>query len=929
MKPEARRRAELRDESLIYNLPDMRLLFRKFSVQRKHVLFSLIALLLLGPLLVTGRLNIGDALAQNLTGGGSAASAPSNIRGTRHNLSSSAVSRQTTSGNTTTTEGIVQAGAGTGPGTSNNEVCVYCHTPHGASTEPGTPLWNRTLSGQNYTPYSSSSLQASDIDVTAAALAAPSKLCLSCHDGTLALGQVANAPGTGVGSAITLSNTAAGGTMPFGRGQGNADHGFTRRLGTDLRNDHPISFTYDSGLAAADGELRTPAGTSAGPDGRPLIGNRVAGAPKPHFPLTDNKVQCTTCHDPHKQTQKFLNTNRLVRVAPDATQPSYNDWSFRPNDDQICMGCHTRLGKAWAVSAHSLSTVANETYFAGDAAMRDFPTGTSVWQAGCLNCHDTHTAGGSRRLLREGVSGAITTISNLGYTATIRQGTGSGDDYSATSALENTCYQCHGNTPVITPTTLSATEGVPNIEAEFARTYHMPITNDEQGTSGIGNTSEVHDITDKDKMESQTQLGFFAPENRHVECTDCHNPHRVVKADTFLGGNLAGGDTTRRTHVLSRGTTGNQGNIASGALRGIWGVEPSYTATGQTTVTNTTVWKSASELPTFTVKKGDPGSASTLPVGTSGTNAVSYLTREYQLCFKCHSNYANGPLATDFPELKPTIGRGGTASATNRMTRYTNVAAEFAVKATDPPSTGTHQGEAGGDASLTPVGASWDTASGSASTVNHRSWHPVVFPTGRNRAERRMGATGTINMRPPWDAKMGTQTMHCSDCHGHSASYTQGSGPILTQVQGPHGSDKPFLLKGDWDLTVQLPSPASTSLCGKCHNPGANGTASGFGGDHVPDDKMGGEPCMYCHIAVPHGWKNKAFLANLRCVGQEVEGSTGDCQSRGNGTYGSTTIIPYYISTRLRITTWVASGGWNSAACGGSAMEDSCPRTGG
>jgi len=171
--------------------------------------------------------------------------------------------------------------------------------------------------------------------------------------------------------------------------------------------------------------------------------------------------------------------------------------------------------------------------------------------------------------------------------------------------------------------------------------------------------------------------------------------------------------------------------------------------------------------------------------------------------------------------------------------------------------------------------------------------------------------------------------MQCSDCHGSTVSYTQYVGPDLAQVQGPHGSGAPFLLKGTWDLTVKLPSPGPDTLCGKCHNPTVANGGTGFYTDHAPDDKMGGEPCMYCHIAVPHGWKNKAFLVNLRCVGYEVAGSTGDCTNRGSGTYGSTTIAPYYISSRLRITTWSRSGGWSSAACGGSSMEDSCPRTGG
>ncbi len=45
----------------------------------------------------------------------------------------------------------------TGPGTikaaTENQVCLFCHTPHVAS--PEAPLWNRFASGAPYTPYSS------------------------------------------------------------------------------------------------------------------------------------------------------------------------------------------------------------------------------------------------------------------------------------------------------------------------------------------------------------------------------------------------------------------------------------------------------------------------------------------------------------------------------------------------------------------------------------------------------------------------------------------------------------------------------------------------------------------------------------------------------------------------------------------------------
>ena len=77
----------------------------------------------------------------------------------------------------------------TGPGTikalTETRVCIFCHTPHNAA--PSTPLWNKELKPVNYILYSSSTLLAKINQP-----AGPSKLCLSCHDGTIALGDTVN-----------------------------------------------------------------------------------------------------------------------------------------------------------------------------------------------------------------------------------------------------------------------------------------------------------------------------------------------------------------------------------------------------------------------------------------------------------------------------------------------------------------------------------------------------------------------------------------------------------------------------------------------------------------------------------------------------------------------------------------------------------------
>ncbi|GAG29227.1 unnamed protein product, partial [marine sediment metagenome] len=61
-------------------------------------------------------------------------------------------------------------------------------------------------------------------------------------------------------------------------------------FGTDLSNDHPISFTYNDALAGTDGGLHTPSDTISGLAG----GGFIAG----DMLFSDN-MECASCHDPH------------------------------------------------------------------------------------------------------------------------------------------------------------------------------------------------------------------------------------------------------------------------------------------------------------------------------------------------------------------------------------------------------------------------------------------------------------------------------------------------------------------------------------------------------------------------------------------------------------------------------------------------------
>ncbi|RMI02865.1 MAG: hypothetical protein D6681_10230 [Calditrichaeota bacterium] len=232
-----------------------------------------------------------------------------------------------------TVHNLSVSGPGSIRASSETEICIFCHTPHASS--PRAPLWNRSDPGATYTLYHSSTTQALIGQPTGASI-----LCLSCHDGTIALGSVL--------SRSTPIDFLGGITvMPAG----------PSNLTTDLSDDHPISFAYDLSLAQTDGELADPA-TLTGP-----------------VQLENGQLQCIACHDPHKDPfSDFL-------VAT------------HQNSD-LCLYCHQKTD--WDVSSHRTSTATwngsgNDPWF-------HTPYNT-VAENGCENCHNPHTAEGSTRLL--------------------------------------------------------------------------------------------------------------------------------------------------------------------------------------------------------------------------------------------------------------------------------------------------------------------------------------------------------------------------------------------------------------------------------------------------------------------------------------------------------------------------------------------------
>lgn len=804
------------------------------------------------------------------------------VRGTKHNLSAAADGSATPSGGTVPARSVKAS--------SETQVCVFCHTPHAAeSASFAAPLWNRKLSGQTYTTYSSGSLEADAAELSAAP-GGSSKLCLSCHDGTMGIDKV-NALNGARNATITMSGATS---MP-----GANSTGFTRNLSTDLSNDHPISFTYNSTLASNDGELRSPNGTT--------VGDRVAGTTPPKMPLENSQMQCPTCHDPHLRDKassngnaKFLRMNRFQ-----VTQPSGG--AFSQANDIICLACHDKGGLAWAYSAHANSQVATQTYKPADAQLREFPSSLDstpndnppVWQVACLNCHDTHTTQGARKLLREGTDKAAT----------------------PKAALERTCYQCHSSSAesAVSYTPLTA-NAVPDIKSDFALGRAMPITRGDAANGlevhdiggvfddGYVNCSKVTGKCGKDLVEARTKLGVGDLDKRHAECTDCHNPHRVIKGQNGLPGILNASNTADKagTHRHENADGFVHSNTISGVLRGSFGVEPIYPS------------NSFHAMPSgFAVKRGDPGASA------SNLSTETFVTREYQICLKCHSNYGY----TDdnlYPNgaSRPLLGGSGLTPASpnghSSFTRYTNQAKEFQAPSTHAVQIGSvSKGNDGG------------TGTAASNNNNHRSWHPVMAPTGRTGRP----AGGFL---PPWNNTnaVGNQTMFCSDCHG-SATATgtaMPTGNTSTNENGnpwgPHGSSNNFLLKGDYSTSTGEGQQA-TGLCFKCHNytryaggGGGTGFSTDKGDGHVVHADRIDNPmkCNYCHVGVPHGWKNRGLLVNLLDVGAEAGLAPGTAVSYTNNVGYSNG--PYYRNAFLRVISFPAAGAqWREANCNGGSKD--------
>jgi predicted CXXCH cytochrome family protein len=228
---------------------------------------------------------------------------------------------------------------------SMSAACLYCHVPH--SGQGKAALWGQSYSSQIYSTYVSGTAQNTTVQPT---LGDSSSMCLSCHDGTVAVGQV----------------------TPYGP---YIMHGtFPNTMGSQLQGSHPFSLQLP---------LKDAASLVSS-----LTANGKTNDPTNSVNLIKGNIECTSCHNPHIQSVDKASPNFLVRDNAKGA---------------ICLACHEVAPRTvnghdnpvagWPASIHATSgSVVNPAAKLGGY--------TTVADYACQSCHASHNAGGAQGLLR-------------------------------------------------------------------------------------------------------------------------------------------------------------------------------------------------------------------------------------------------------------------------------------------------------------------------------------------------------------------------------------------------------------------------------------------------------------------------------------------------------------------------------------------------
>lgn len=422
-------------------------------------------------------------------------------------------------------------GTGSFQASSERRVCIVCHTPHHASDE--TPLWSRQLSSVNYDLYDSTTLSLQAAEKPGQPLG-PSRLCLACHDGTIALGMLVSGGGTIAGLEQPL---------PADRRSN-----LGRYLGTELDDDHPISFRYQDAVTG---------------------GAELHPAPQ-GLALRDDRVECTACHDPHldrfpplsqpEESGKFLRLDNAAGSALCLACHNPLEWGGaahnRPGDacgtchqphtadqparllkghspQETCLqSCHNGIGPGSDIAATFFTARAHQPLSATlsgshDAAEDPQTFDPALPHVECVDCHSAHR---SRTEAADYLNNPPHINGRLAGVV-IKRPSGGSIDYAEYEY--EICFKCHGTKPFV-PVSVRRQEEINDQSLRFATTnpsFHPVL--------GPGRNSSVPSLATAGRTEGSW-----------IYCSDCHNNPEGSRA-VGVGGGANGPHGSIYEHLLS------------------------------------------------------------------------------------------------------------------------------------------------------------------------------------------------------------------------------------------------------------------------------------------------------------------------------------------------------------------------------------------
>ena len=218
---------------------------------------------------------------------------PTGVKGSKHDFSNATGSTIPAPGN-----GVNPVKAVAGADTTE-QICIYCHTPHHATQSRA--LWNHQTSGVTHYNWDSTSATIKGTPLGFDAAGHTSTLCLSCHDGSIAIGQLGNAGNGAPGTVPMSGDDQAGGFLKVGAAGNLSNAAPVNNIG-DVGHNHPFAIPY------AGQTYMTVTSAAALVDGyQPPVNGKISGAANgggQDLYLTSGGdgygVECATCHEPHR-----------------------------------------------------------------------------------------------------------------------------------------------------------------------------------------------------------------------------------------------------------------------------------------------------------------------------------------------------------------------------------------------------------------------------------------------------------------------------------------------------------------------------------------------------------------------------------------------------------------------------------------------------